>query len=240
MAAPSISSFGGKNGTTTGMTMSAGASPLPTRAAGDLLLLLVESANQAVTLDAASSANWALLMQPGVGTAAAATASRVTIFQRVATNTSDDDAVINDAGDHIAAQMIAISHPDGTPVIDVSTSNTSSATNNNGTIPAVTTTGADRLVIQGVSNVTDTTTAQTTFSAHATLSGFAEVQDWNFTSGNGGGIGLGAGTKATAGSTGTVNISLATASAQVRFTIAIAPPSAPPPAALPYSFGFVA
>jgi hypothetical protein len=178
----------------------------------DILLLFVESENEAVTLSSAQG--FVSVGTPtGTGVAGAADASRITVFWKRATG-SDVAPTVADAGDHIAARILGFrgcktsGNPwNGTPTWTVdSVSDTVLAAN------GPTTTVDNCLVVIGAANVIDTNTAQSLTYTNANLtglggSGFGD----NTNQGSGGGLNVGLGTKVTAGAVGATTVTYGSA-----------------------------
>lgn len=186
---------------------------------GDLLLLTCMTANQTV----ATPSGWTeVTPQVGTGTAANAAAVRLAVFRRIA-QAGDTGPTMADVGDVLYATIRAYRGVDQTTPIDVTSTIQTAASSTAVSMPAVTTTGADRLIYHCVANTTDTNTAQVNFASwsNAALTNFQDIGGDNTNVGTGGGLSHLIATKATAGSTGTTTATLATASAQAKITIAI-------------------
>jgi len=199
----------------------------PTHQANDIGLLVIETANQAVTLGT-NAADWTAVTnspQGTPGTAPAGTATRLTVFWSRATSASMGSVGVNDSGNHQYAQIItfrgvfASGNPwDGTPAGNVAATAATAVS-----IPGGTTTVANTLVVAIVANGADTLAAQTSGWTNASLSGLAERVDSNTDVGNGGGFGVATGVKATAGAYGATTATLATSFVQGRMSIALRP-----------------
>lgn len=193
------------------------------QAANDILLLYCESANEAVI---APTGYVEVTGSPQfTGIAASTTATRLTVFWKRSVGALEVAPLIADVGDHVYAQVLAFS---GCPTTgnpwDITAGDTASAATGV-TIPGVTTTVTDCLIVAAVANGTDTSTAQTSAWANANLASPAMAEltgaDGNSTAGNGGGFGVGAGGLATGGASGATTATLATSSVQGRLTIAL-------------------
>jgi hypothetical protein len=191
-------------------------------AAGDLLLMFVETANQAV---ATAPSGWTedASSPQGTGTAAGAAATRLTIYRKISDGT--ETAInIGDAGDHTFGRTMAIRGVHQTTPIH-QTSGTTAASSTSVSCPSVTTSVNNCLILNAFTNVTDTTTSQSSGQSNGSLSGLTETIDQNISAGNGGGITVLSGGLATAGSTGNTTATLAGASVQGLITLAIQPPA---------------
>lgn len=189
---------------------------------GDVLILLVESANQAITAPAgftqvANSPQF-------TGTAAAAGGVRLAVFYQVVSGDYGTSVVsVADSGNHTTAQLFAFRGADISAPIDVTAGSVkSSATGTTFTLPAVTTSADKALVLLCVGQDRDAAST-TNLSAwtNANLASITELADQTVTAGAGGGIGLAAGEKATAGSTGTSTVTSAAATTAAFLTVAL-------------------
>lgn len=198
--------------------------------ADDILLLFVDTANQAATLSTANGFAATAGTPLGTGTAGAATATRMTTFWKRAVG-GDAAPVVADSGDHQATRIGCwrgvkkIGDPwNVTPAWAVdATSDTS------GDAPSVTTTVAGCGIIVAVSNVIDSNTGLTITYNNAggtTITGTGMGDNTN--QGLGGGLNVGFGVQAAAGATGLTTCTYSTASQKSMVTIALEPePVAP-------------
>lgn len=126
-------------------------------------------------------------------------------------------------GDHIASQMISISGcvTSGDPW-DVTAGDTGTSSTTQ-TIPGLTTTVANCLVLDFCSIGTDSGTAQFSGWANSDLSGVAEQFDDSYSGSGGGGVGCSAGGKAAAGAVGTTSVTLLNAATAGRIKVALKP-----------------
>lgn len=194
--------FFGSGPSNVGSTSSLSVSWPTTHATNDVAFLLVESANQAVTL--LTSAGFALVTSVGVGTAAATNATYIAVYWCRATSAAQPAPKINDAGDHVFGRMITVTNvvTTGNPYIQtaVGTNATSTAVS----IPAITVTGINTMVLAIVATPNDAATASFSGWANSNLAGFTELFDSGTTQGNGGGLGGAAGTLGLAGDAGVI------------------------------------
>ena len=186
---------------------------------GDLLVLFCESENQ----DIATPANWTQIgTAQGTGTAGNATSARLEVFYRFRSGTGN--TTVANSGDHTSAIMLAFRGVDpstpfsGTPVGNVAASATTAVT-----IPGVTTSHNNTLVVAVVAGSADTATAQFSGQTNANLSSLTERVDVATTQGDGGSITVITGEKVTAGATGNTTGTLATSSVQARLCFALKP-----------------
>jgi hypothetical protein len=192
----------------------------PTHQIGDVALLIVETANQAVT----TPAGWTVVANSpqGIGTAGGAVATRLSVFWARATSAAMPNAAVADSGDHQIAQILTFRGVigSGNPW-DVTAGNTLTPASTAFTIPGAVTTVSDTLVVAIVANATDSNAVQTSGWTNANLAGLAEIADAQRNSGNGGGFGAAAGVWAGTGNYGNTTGTLATSSVQGRISIAL-------------------
>lgn len=205
----------------------AGATPLlpASTATDDLLLLVIETANEPI----AAPTDWTQVSASpqGTGTAASATATAVQIFWRRKPAAGYTDPVLPDAGDHILARIAVVRGVSnvGNP-IHVAAGDTG-ASSTSAVIPGLTTTLAECLVVAVCSWATDSSSSQTSGTwTNASLGSIAERFAGGTTAGNGGGVALSTGTKAVAGAVSATTDTLIAASAQGRIALAVS--SQPP------------
>ena len=220
MAAPSFTAAG----TFVGSASTAAPGIPAGTVAGDILLLFVETENEAVSLSSAQG--FVQVGTPvGTGTAGGASSSRITVFWKRATG-SDSAPTVADAGDHVACRILgfrgckASGDPwDGTPTWTVdSVSDTSVAA------AGPTTTVDECLVVVGAANVIDTNTSQTVNYSNGNLTGLGGTGAGdNTTQGSGGGFNVGTGVKATAGAVGNTTVTYGNATQKSVVVLALAP-----------------
>ena len=194
----------------------------PAHQAGDVALLVVETANQAVTLSTPAGFVEVTNSPQGTGTAAGTAATRLAVYWKRATSSAEANPTVADSGNHQIATIITFRGviASGNPW-DVTAGNVASSASTAVSIPGATTTVADTLVVAIVANGTDTPTAQTSGWTNASLTGLTERADSSTNSGNGGGFGVATGVKATAGAYGATTATLTTSSVQGRISIAL-------------------
>lgn len=195
--------------------------PPPTwYADGDLLVLLVNSAAQAI----ATPSGWTAVSNSpqGTGTAAAAGGVLLAVLYKTVSGVQSNLSVA-DSGNYTVAQIICFRKVNTTTPIDVNAGSVkSSATGTTFTLPAVTTTAANDLVLLCVGQDRDlaSTTNLDTWT-NANLANIVEIIDRTIADGVGGGIGLAIGDKLTAGSTGTSTVTSAAATTAAFLTVAL-------------------
>ena len=217
-AAPTFQAAGGRVGGTGGITVA-----WPAHAAGDIALLIVQTANQAIP---STPTGFAMVTgsPQGTGTAGGTAATRLNVYWARATSSAMPNVAVADSGNNQVARIITFRGviETGNPW-DITIGDVAATASTGFTIPGATTTINNDLVVAIVANGTDTTTLQTSGWANASLSGLTEVTDVNNASGNGGGFGVAVGVKSTAGAYGNTTGTLLTASVQGRMSIALKP-----------------
>lgn len=187
--------------------------------ANDLILLFVESANQAIT----TPTGYTIVTgaQVSAGTAAAAGGMRLNVFYRFATG-ADGTVTVADTGDHTTAiklvfRGVNLTTPfDATPVTGTKTTASTTAT-----FPGITTATTNAwVVLASALDLDAASTATTGAPTNGNLTGLTERHDQTVTSGFGGGIVLITGTKAVAGATGNTTATV-TNTQQVYVTLAL-------------------
>lgn len=190
-------------------------------AVSERMVLIAESANQAIAVPA----GWSEIpgSPQGTGTAAGTAATRLAVFTRVY-QSGDAAPTITDPGDHSIARI----HRFEASTVGETSGNVAATASTSGTMPSVTTTADDALIVLCAAVATDIATARFSAWTNAALSNLTERSDDATTQGNGGGIGLTTGEKITAGATGTTSFTAATSSVQGRLAFALYAPSAGP------------
>lgn len=188
---------------------------------GNFLLLLVNTANQPV----AAPSGWAeVANSPSAqGTAAATTgATAIQAFYKFA-GAAEGSVVCTGTSSYKTGIILEFSGVDTTSPINVTAaSQKTTATGTALTLPAVTTTAANAMVVLAIGLDRDAaSTAELSGWTNANLTGLTEQHDQTVTSGVGGGIAVATGVMASAGSTGTTSATLATASTLSYLTIAL-------------------
>ena len=211
----------------------------PTHQTDDVALLVIETANEAITLGA-NAADWTQVTNSpqGTGTAGGTAATRLTVFWSRATSAAMGDVGVNDAGNHVRANIYTFRGviTTGNPW-DVTAGDVAATASTGVSIPGATTSVVDTLVVAIVANGTDTNTAQCSAWANADLANVVQIAGDNTNVGNGGGTCLATGDKAVAGTYGATTATLVTSSVQGRMSIALKPvPDTSPPTPNPMTF----
>ncbi len=188
--------------------------------AGDLLLLMVETANQAV----ATPSGWtqAPNSPQGTGTAAAAGGVRLTVFYKVA-GSSESAVDVADSGDHQVAVVSAYRGVDPGQPINSSAGSVQAATVNM-VFPGVVTTVPGTLVVLACAQDTDAnSTATASGYANATLTDLVEQLDRVVNTNAGGGLVFLTATMDGTGATGNVTATGSTSVTHAYLTLALKP-----------------
>ena len=202
--------------------------PMPTGgaapAANDILLLVCESENQAITLTTANGFVEITNSPQSAGTAATDPGSRLAVFWKRAVG-SDAAPVVADAGDHTTGQIHCFSgcRVSGNPWDVLTAGNNGAANSTSVSIGGTTTTVPDCLVVLLCSSsFNGNSTAEFSAWANTDLANLTERTDNTSTSGLGGGHGMATGEKATAGAFGSTTLTLAHTSFVGCYAIALA------------------
>lgn len=222
--AVSFLSCGAVAASTTGQNVSW---PNGTYGAGDLGLMLIETANEAIAIPS----GWSEVVNSpqGGGTSGVdATATRGTVCWKQAASGAEADVTLADAGDHTIAQILAFRgvHSLATMAINVTAgNNTGTTTTSVATCTAVSTT-TDNCYVLGVSfeGIDNSVVRYTNWTGTA-LSGFTVLTNVAQSTANGGGFSAAGGLLATAGSSSAITMAVVS-SILGNLTIAFTP--APP------------
>lgn len=208
-------------GTFTSGTGALSVPPPGSLAADDLLLLVVESANEAI---ATPTGYTQVANSPqSTGTGAAAGGVRLAVFYKVTTG-SESNVTVADTGNHTTAQIHAFRGVDPTTPIHQTAGAVDAAATTALSAPAVTTTLTNCLIVNAIGLDKDAADSDTLSSvANAALSDVTEQHDQTVASGVGGGIAVITGGKATAGSTGNTTATGDSSTTHAYITIALAP-----------------
>jgi hypothetical protein len=201
--------------------------PMPTAgaapAANDILLLVCESENQAITLSSAQGFVEVTNSPQGTGTAGTAGSTRLSVFWKRAVG-SDVAPTVADSGDHTTGQIHCFSgvKTSGNPW-NITAGGVDTTSDTSGSIPGATTTVNDCLVVLLCSSSADTlSTAQFGSWANADLGTVTERTDNTVAAaGLGGGHGMATGTLAVAGAYTSSSVTLATASLKGMMSVAL-------------------
>ncbi|HBG26076.1 MAG: hypothetical protein A2Y10_00350 [Planctomycetes bacterium GWF2_41_51] len=190
-------------------------------AANDILLLFIETNNQAISIANQNGGTWTQVANSPQGT----TGTMLTVFWS-RYNGTQGAPTTSDSGDHQIGRMIAIrgAATSGNPW-DVTAGNVESTSDTTGSIPGATTTVPNTLVIAAVTgSLPDAIgTANFTSWTNANLTSLTERIDNTRDSGNGGAIGVVTGVKGSAGGYGNTAVTHASSATKGMISIAIKP-----------------
>ena len=193
----------------------------------DILLLFLETANQAISISNQNGGTWTQVTNSpqGTGTAGGSSATRLTVFWS-RYNGTQGAPTTSDSGNHQLGRMIAIrgATTSGDPW-DVTAGGVESTSDTSGSIPGATTTVANTLVVAAIATSLPDSNGTADFSAwtNANLSSLTERTDNTVTAGNGGGLGIATGGKATAGAYGSTAVTCASSATKGMMSIALKP-----------------
>ncbi len=194
-------------------------------ATNDILLLSLETANQAITIPTPNGGTWTQVTNSPQNVGSGTTATSLTIFWS-RYNGTQGAPTTSDSGDHQQGRIIAIRGAStvGDPT-DGTAGGTDATANTTGSIPGCTTTFANDLVVTAIATSLPDASGTANFSGwtNANLSSLTERTDNTVTAGNGGGLGVATGVKATAGAVGSTSVTLANSSTKAMMSIALRP-----------------
>lgn len=197
---------------------------------GDLMVMFVETANEAVTAPQSGSPlagdGWTQAGSSPQGHSLT-DATRLTVFYKFR-GASQAAVTVPDPGDHVVAQIIALRAVDMAAPFNATDGSAASVATTSPSVAGITTTAADAFVFAVIGNGRDTNSAQFSNWTNTTLSTapsyFAgEILDAFTNSSNGGGFGVAVGRLSTAGSTGATGATSADSRIPVYWAGAVAP-----------------
>lgn len=188
---------------------------------GDLLVLIVTSANQTI----ATPSGWTQVPNSpqGTGTAAATESVAVGVFYKIASGTQAAVSV-SDSGAVNAAQIFCFRKVNTSTPIDSTAGSVAATKVTPHTLPAITTVSKNVLVAHCAGIGLDAASLPAyTNPTNANLANVAVQSSRTVATGTGTGIGLVTGEKSSAGSTGTTSVSVSSAAKGAFVTVGIAP-----------------
>jgi fibronectin-binding autotransporter adhesin len=216
VAVPAVVAVGAVSNVTT-----AACTPgIPTgTAAGDLLLVFIESANEPIN----ATAGWSNV---GVGVVQQATGlvTSITVRWKIAGAGEVSPSLTSTPQNHMIARIVGVRGANQTSPINITATGVDNTTGTAFSIPGATTTVADCLVVAALATGTDVaSTTMTTGWTNASLATLTERVDNWAASGNGGGIAVATGSKATAGAYSATTGTLTTGNTKAFMSFAVAP-----------------
>jgi hypothetical protein len=193
--------------------------------AGDLMILVVESANQAITAPTSPQTWTQVTNSPqSTGTAAAAGGVRLGVFYRWWVS-GDGAPTVTDTGDHQTGIIIGLRGVDATTPFDATPAgNVTTPANASVSFPAITTVTANAWIVHCFANDRDANASGSLSSVtNAALSSITVQHDQVVNTGAGGGVAVITATKASAGSTGNTTATNAASVTNAMLTIALRP-----------------
>ncbi|MGD0786120.1 MAG: metallophosphoesterase, partial [Sedimentisphaerales bacterium] len=200
-------------------------------AAGDILLLFLETANQAITIPTPNGGTWTEVTSSpqGTGTAGNTSATRLTVFWS-RFNGTQGAPTTSDSGDHQLGRIIAVrgAATSGNPW-NITGGGVEATADTSGSIPGATTTVNNTLIVAAIAAALPDSNGTNDFSAwtNSNLTSIAERTDDTTGQGNGGGLGVATGGRAATGAYGSTAVTLATSAYKGMMSIAIKPGMTP-------------
>jgi hypothetical protein len=203
----------------------------PTHVADDIGVLVVETSGNSATMSTPSG--WTAITGSPRTDVATIAGSKLHVFWKRAASASEAAVATGALTDHIVARIYTFRGVDPTNAIDAEGGGTKGTASTTATVPAITTSFDNTLVVMVVGRPDDSaSTTHFGVPANANLTSRAEAAESGTTSGNGGGFVVSYGTKATAGSTGTSTLSKAANTTDTYITFGLREIKDPPTVAL--------
>jgi hypothetical protein len=191
-------------------------------ATNDILLLAIETGNEAISISNQNGGTWTEVTNSPQGTGG----TRLTVFWS-RYNGTQGNPTTSDSGNHQLGRITAFrgAATSGNPW-DVTAGGVESTSDTSGAIPGTTTTVGNTLVVAIIATDLPDATGTANFSswANGNLTAVTERTDNTTNSGNGGGLGIATGLKATAGAYGNTTVTLANSAVKGMMSIALKPP----------------
>lgn len=200
----------------------------PTHAAGDVALLIVQSANEAISLSSANGFVEVANSPQGTGTAATADSARLAVFWCRATSSSMASPVVADSGNRTAGVIITFTGcvDSGDPV-NVTGGDVLASDSSTVTVPGASTTVDGCMIVAICAHAIPTSSIFSGWT-NSNLSSVTERLDFGSNDGVGGGFALATGSQALAGDYGATTASMgANSCVQGRISVSLAAVSAP-------------
>jgi hypothetical protein len=196
-------------------------------ASGDLCLMFIESANEAISITTAGSIAWTQVTNSPIYTGTAAQAGGVRLAVYYGWFSSGTTApTIADSGDHTTGIIMAFRGVDATTPFDATPTTSVDASNTTTLTPtAITTATTNACVVYGIAIDADAATSDAIGGtlSNSNLSNITVRHEQTVTSGTGGGIGVITATKATAGATGSTTGGTTVSCTHAYLTMALRP-----------------
>jgi hypothetical protein len=198
--------------------------------ANDILLLFVETANQASSIATQGDLTWTEVTNSpqGANGGSLATSTRLTVFWARYDGVATVGPTTNDSGNHQIGVIMAFRGvvTSGNPW-DITSGGTETTSDTSGSIPTATTTVDNTLVVLAIATSVPDADGTAAFSSwtNANLANLTERFDVSRAINNGGALGIATGEKATAGATGTTAVTVSTSATKGMMTIALKAPN---------------
>jgi len=193
-------------------------------ATNDILLLFLETRNQAITIANQNGGTWTEVTNSPQGSGTT-DGTRLTAFWS-RNNGTQGAPTTSDSGNHQLGRIVAFRGcvTSGNPW-DVTAGGVEATADTSGAIPGATTTVANTLVVAAIATSLPDADGTANFSAwtNANLTSVTERTDNTTVTGNGGGLGVVTGVKATAGAYGNTTVTCGTAAVKGMVSIALKP-----------------
>ena len=196
-------------------------------ATNDILLLFLNTSNQAISISNQNGGTWTQVTNSpqGTGTGGSSGSVALTVFWS-RYNGTQGAPTTSDSGDHQIGRMIAIrgATTSGDPT-NITAGGVDATASTTASLPGATTTVANTLVVVACATGLPNSNGTSNFSAwtNSNLSSITERIDNTRNVGVGGGIGVATGGKATAGAYGNTTVTLAASAKKAMMSIAIKP-----------------
>lgn len=195
----------------------------PTHEVNDYAFLVCET-NGGGSVTLSSAEGFAEITNSPQADAGATLHTKLAVFSHRASGSSMTGPTIDTPTNHAIAFIVTVRGVNTTTAIDATAGSDTGGTDSTSvTIPGLTTTVDNCLVLAFCSAGTDTASAQFSGWTNASLASISEAADEFTTVGGGGGIGVAAGVKSSAGAVSATTATLAGSSGQARICVAVRP-----------------
>lgn len=195
----------------------------PSHAVNDIGILVIETSADDSTFSVTTPVGWQSVPGSPVTDVANANGSKLQVWWKRAASASEAGVEIPDTGNHQIGAIFTFRDciSSGNPW-DVTTTGNKTTASTTATVPAVTTTIADTLIVMIVGRPNDNNSL-THFGVpvNANLTDLAECAEVGSAVGNGGGLVVSSGVKATAGDTGTSTLTKIASTTDTYMVIAL-------------------
>lgn len=211
-------------GTFTSSTAAISVPAPPAYINGDLIILVLSSANQTIA-NPTTGGTWTQVTNSpqGIGTAAASQSTRCQVYYKIASG-AQAAASVADSGSITMGQMFAFRKVNNTTPINVTAGSVLATAGTTHTLPSITT-SVNNVMVAHCAGIGRDAVATVNYSSptNANLTGLTVHTSQTVADGAGGGIGLVTGVGATSGSTGTTSVTVAASAKGAFVTVGIAP-----------------